>query len=116
MLEVFDWNQIEQAKSLGSCNIELESLEPFTAVERTVQLSSAKHGEKGEIRLRLLFTPEILYLLANVSSLVNVKWYLGVPLNDSTDIRLEIAQYGQQILGDNLIGLQVGNEPDLYAR
>ena len=116
LLEVFDWNQIEQAKSLGSCNIELESLEPFTAVERTFQLSSAKHGEKGEIRLRLLFTPEILYLLANVSSLVNVKWYLGVPLNDSTDIRLEIAQYGQQILGDNLIGLQVGNEPDLYAR
>ena len=64
----------------------------------------------------MLYTPEILYLLANVSSLVNVKWYLGVPLNDSTDIRLEIAQYGQQILGDNLIGLQVGNEPDLYAR
>ena len=60
LLEVFDWNQIEQAKSLGSCNIELESLEPFTAVERTVQLSSAKHGEKGEIRLRLLFTPEII--------------------------------------------------------
>ena len=55
-------------------------------------------------------------MLANVSSLVNVKWYLGVPLNDSTDIRLEIAEYGQRILGDNLLGLQVGNEPDLYAR
>ena len=48
--------------------------------------------------------------------MVNVKWYLGIPLNDTSDIRLEIAQYGQQILGDNLIGLQVGNEPDLYAR
>ncbi|RPD63414.1 glycoside hydrolase family 79 protein [Lentinus tigrinus ALCF2SS1-6] len=64
----------------------------------------------------LLYTPEILYLLANISSLVNVKWYLGVPLNDTANLRLEIAQYGEQILGDNLIGLQVGNEPDLYAR
>ena len=60
MLEVFDWNQIEQAKSLGSCRVELAELEPFTAVERTVSLSHAKHGEKGEIRLRLLFTPEII--------------------------------------------------------
>lgn len=25
----------------------------------------------------LLFTPELIYMLANVSSLVNVKWYLG---------------------------------------
>ena len=57
-----------------------------------------------------------MYLLANISSLVNVKWYLGVPLNDSQNLALEIAQYGEQILGDNLIGLQVGNEPDLYAR
>lgn len=55
-------------------------------------------------------------MLSNISALVNVKWYLGVPLNDSTDIRLEIAEYGQRILGDNLLGLQVGNEPDLYAR
>ncbi len=55
-------------------------------------------------------------MLANISSLVNVKWYLGVPLNDSANLALDIALYGQQILGDNLIGLQVGNEPDLYAR
>ncbi|KAI0742958.1 hypothetical protein C8Q80DRAFT_1273535 [Daedaleopsis nitida] len=64
----------------------------------------------------LLFTPEILYLLSNISALVNVKWYLGVPLNDTQNLALDIALYGQQILGDNLLGLQVGNEPDLYAR
>ncbi|KDQ55999.1 glycoside hydrolase family 79 protein [Jaapia argillacea MUCL 33604] len=64
----------------------------------------------------LLFTSEILYLLANVSSLVGVKWYLGVPFNDTTNLRLEIAESGEQILGGNLLGLQVGNEPDLYAR
>ena len=39
---------------------------------------------------------------------------LGIPFNDSVNWRLEIAEYGQQILGDNLLGLQAGNEPDFY--
>jgi hypothetical protein len=38
---------------------------------------------------------------------------LGIPFNDSVDWRLVIAEKGQQILGDNLLGLQAGNEPDL---
>ena len=58
----------------------------------------------------------MFYLLANISSLANVKWYLGVPLNDTSELHLEVAQYGEQFLGDNLLGLQVGNEPDLYER
>jgi hypothetical protein len=65
----------------------------------------------------LLFTTEVLYTLANISSLVNVKWYLGIPLNDSNpaNFRLGIAEDGYPILGENLLGFQVGNEPDLYA-
>jgi len=39
----------------------------------------------------------------------------GIPFNDS-NLRLEIAEYGQAILGNHLAGLQVANEPDLYAR
>jgi hypothetical protein len=54
-------------------------------------------------------------MLRNISSLVNVRWYLGVPFNDTSNFRLAIVEQGQQILGDYLIGLQVGNEPDLYA-
>jgi hypothetical protein len=54
-------------------------------------------------------------MLRNISSLVNVRWYLGIPFNDTSNFRLGIAEQGQQILGDYLIGLQVGNEPDLYA-
>ncbi|KAH9949508.1 tricalbin [Amylocystis lapponica] len=50
-LEVFDWNQIEQAKSLGTATIELASLEPFQATERSIVLSSSKHGEKGAVRI-----------------------------------------------------------------
>ena len=40
---------------------------------------------------------------------------LGIPFNDTVNWRLEIAEKGQQILGENLLGLQAGNEPDFYA-
>lgn len=63
----------------------------------------------------LIFTAEIIYMLGNISALANVKWYLGVPFNDTSNLRLQIAEVGEAVLGDNLIGLQVGNEPDLYA-
>ncbi|KAH9476924.1 Beta-glucuronidase [Psilocybe cubensis] len=62
----------------------------------------------------LVFTPELLYMLRNISSHVNVRWHLGVPFNDTSNFRLQIVEQGQEILGDYLIGLQVGNEPDLY--
>lgn len=61
------------------------------------------------------YTAEVFYLLGNVSALVNVYWYLGIPLNDSANLRMGIAEVGEAILGDKLIGFQVGNEPDLYS-
>lgn len=54
-------------------------------------------------------------MLGNVSSLVNVRWFLAISFNDTISLRLGIAEQGEQILGDNLIGLQVSNELDLYA-
>ncbi|KAI0369500.1 hypothetical protein BV20DRAFT_946072 [Pilatotrama ljubarskyi] len=63
----------------------------------------------------LLYTLELLYLLSNVSALVNAKWYLGIPMNDTSHLRLQIAEAADVILGDNVLGYQVGNEPDLYA-
>ncbi|KAL4069403.1 C2 domain-containing protein [Scleroderma citrinum] len=59
-VEVFDWNQLEQAKSLGVGRIQLDDLEPFVSVERFVTLSSEKHGEKGAVHIRMLFQPEII--------------------------------------------------------
>ncbi|KAH7918365.1 tricalbin, partial [Leucogyrophana mollusca] len=59
-VEVFDWNQVEQAKSLGSGRIELADIEPFQAAEKIITLSSEKHGEKGEVHLRMTFRPEII--------------------------------------------------------
>ena len=57
---MFDWNQIEQSKSLGEAKIELADLEPFVSVERELPLTHAKHGEKGRVSLRLMFQPEII--------------------------------------------------------
>ncbi|KAH7883879.1 C2 domain-containing protein [Phlebopus sp. FC_14] len=59
-VEVFDWNQLEQSKSLGFGQIRLDDLEPFQGTERVIPLSSEKYGEKGQVHLRMLFQPEII--------------------------------------------------------
>jgi Ca2+-dependent lipid-binding protein len=59
-VEIFDWNQIEAAKSIGVAKIELSDVEPFQAVERSLKLVINKLGEKGQIRVRLVFQPEII--------------------------------------------------------
>jgi hypothetical protein len=41
--------------------------------------------------------------------------YPGIPFNDTSNLRLGIADLGEQVLGDNLLAYQVGNEPDLYV-
>ena len=38
----------------------------------------------------------------------------GIPFND-TNWRFQTSEFGQEILGDYLLGLQAGNEPDYYA-
>ncbi|CAE6534959.1 unnamed protein product [Rhizoctonia solani] len=59
LLEVFDWNQIGGAESLGSSNIDIAGLVSFEDTVRHVPLSSRKHGEKGIIQIRLLFRPQV---------------------------------------------------------
>jgi len=80
----------------------------------------------------LAYTPDLLVLMSNISALTSTRWYLGehrhlfpflrssttmlgIPFFNSTPFNLAIVDYGLQILGDNLIGFQAGNEPDLYA-
>ncbi|KAG6877506.1 hypothetical protein C0993_006562 [Termitomyces sp. T159_Od127] len=55
--------------------------------------------------------------MANISTHVNVLWFIGVPfLLQDTATRLAITDKGYQILGDHLRGIHIGNEPDLYQR
>jgi hypothetical protein len=63
----------------------------------------------------VLYTADMFYLMGNVSNLAKVQWYLGIPFNDTSNLRLEIAEQGDAILGNNILGYQLGNEPDLYA-
>ena len=52
--------------------------------------------------------------MANISEELPVKWFIGVPFNDTENPRLLMGELAEKILGDNLIGMQLGNEPDLY--
>ncbi|KAH7922605.1 glycoside hydrolase family 79 protein [Leucogyrophana mollusca] len=76
-------------------------------------------GDTGDVTQTpaLLYTAEVLNLLGNISALVDVKWFLGIPFNDTNNLRLGIAEVGEAVLSGPgyLLGFQVGNEPDLYA-
>ncbi|KAJ3506310.1 hypothetical protein NLJ89_g6943 [Agrocybe chaxingu] len=63
----------------------------------------------------VLYTIDMFYMANNISSMLNVKWFCGIPFNDSVNWRLTIAEEAQNILGDNLLALQAGNEPDFYV-
>ncbi|KAG5722733.1 hypothetical protein E4T56_gene7377 [Termitomyces sp. T112] len=63
----------------------------------------------------LIYTPDLLYMMANISALVNIHWFVGIPfLINDTATRLAITQQAYEILGHRLMGIQIGNEPDLY--
>lgn len=62
------------------------------------------------------YTVDFFYMMGNISSLLpDLGWYLGIPFNQTDPFRLEIAELSYSILGDKLLGLQAGNEPDFYA-
>jgi Ca2+-dependent lipid-binding protein len=67
---VFDWNQIEQAKLLGTAKVNLEDLESFQGTERICRLTSPKLGEKGEIRLQMTFQPEMVAKARKATSII----------------------------------------------
>lgn len=59
----------------------------------------------------LTFSEDLFYAMNNISSLVGVGWYFGLPFLNATNIPA-IATAATTILGNNLLGLQLGNEPD----
>ncbi|KAG8743857.1 hypothetical protein FRC10_011325 [Ceratobasidium sp. 414] len=59
------------------------------------------------------FTQDLFYAMNSISQLVAAEWYVGLPFLNTTYIPA-IAQAAQDILGTNLVGMQLGNEPDVY--
>ncbi|KAJ7301198.1 glycoside hydrolase family 79 protein [Mycena albidolilacea] len=60
------------------------------------------------------FSRDLLYMMRNISSFVNVHWFLGIPWFVTQLFDTKIITASQEILGDYLLGLQAGNEPDMY--
>ncbi|KAF7290147.1 Glyco-hydro-79C domain-containing protein [Mycena indigotica] len=61
------------------------------------------------------YTTDMLYLMRNVSSFVNVHWFLGIPWFVTKPFDTAIVTASDLILGDYLLGLQASNEPDMYV-
>lgn len=61
------------------------------------------------------FTLDLFKAMAEITKLVNVKWFFGIPfINVDADGNAGlVVQNARQFLGNNLLGLQLANEPDL---
>lgn len=53
---------------------------------------------------------DLLYTLNNMSALLDIQWYLGLPFSYPLNISgiSELTGVFEQVLGDNLIALQLG--------
>ncbi|CAE6505796.1 unnamed protein product [Rhizoctonia solani] len=66
----------------------------------------------------IYFSPELIYSMKNVSSLIPTEYYFGLNWIDPNNFTnsVLVAETVENILGDDLLALQLGNEPDLYDR
>ncbi|KAG8713839.1 hypothetical protein FRC09_018270, partial [Ceratobasidium sp. 395] len=64
------------------------------------------------------FSPDLVVMLANVAKLVKTEIFLGLNFDNFKDPSNAVlyAALAEQTLGNNLKGLALGNEPDLYDR
>ncbi|CEL63639.1 hypothetical protein RSOLAG1IB_10917 [Rhizoctonia solani AG-1 IB] len=64
------------------------------------------------------FSPELIKMLANIANMVKSEIYLGLNFMDLDDISNQVAfaAMAEEMLGSNLHGIALGNEPDLYDR
>lgn len=100
---------------LGGNTQEFATLVPELPDGRT--FGKEESGSRQTTRTpAVLYTVDMFYMMNNISALLPIKWFLGIPFNDSVNWRLDIAEHGHRILGDNLLGMQAGNEPDFYQQ
>ncbi|KAF8320471.1 tricalbin [Clavulina sp. PMI_390] len=72
VVEVFDWDQVGSSDELGAAKIDLSTLEPMESREVTLPLVSPKYGQKGEIKLGFVFTPQIVARTRKATSTFSV--------------------------------------------
>ncbi|KAL1408872.1 hypothetical protein Q8F55_005686 [Vanrija albida] len=90
-------------------------LQPFADGDAVDKI---KQGPKVTSTPIVSYSLDLLYMMANVTSLVGTDWFFGLPFNESTikthDAAL-VAKTAENVLGSKLRALSLGNEPDLYA-
>ncbi|KAJ9114611.1 hypothetical protein QFC22_005484 [Naganishia vaughanmartiniae] len=74
----------------------------------------------GTVTPTINYSPDIFYMMSNISSTVDAHWFFGLSFNQSAVETMSpnvplVAQTAQQMLGYHLLGLQLSNEPDLYT-
>ncbi|KAF8324445.1 uncharacterized protein EI90DRAFT_2934654 [Cantharellus anzutake] len=71
----------------------------------------------GTITPEVNIALDLFYAMSNISTFVDVQWYAGLPFAAPLNLSgiATMTAYAEQVLGDNLIALQLGNEPDLYV-
>lgn len=95
-----------------------ESAELVSSLPNGTMLAKDTNNTSGPTSTPPLeYTLDLLYTMGNISKLTNTHWYLGIPFINANvqNVSLAIMEHGQSILGNHLIGMQAGNEPDLYA-
>ncbi|KAG9127513.1 hypothetical protein FRC07_012800 [Ceratobasidium sp. 392] len=65
----------------------------------------------------VVFTEDLLIMMKAIGDLVNANFYFGLNFKnpDNETNAVLVAKTSENILGDRLLGLQLGNEPDLYG-
>jgi hypothetical protein len=61
----------------------------------------------------LTISEDLLYAMSNITSLVDVEWYFGLPFLNEQEIP-DVIDKATSILGTSLLGFQMANEPDIY--
>ena len=99
---------------VGGNTQETATLVPHTSDRKMITKDQQSTSKPTQTPI-LDFMADLIYILGNISALTNTKWYLGILFNDASNLRLKIAEVGEAVLGEHLIGLQAGNEPNLYV-
>ncbi|KAK7018564.1 Glyco-hydro-79C domain-containing protein [Favolaschia claudopus] len=63
----------------------------------------------------LEYRRDLLVMMGKISQLVNIHWFVGIPWFVTTPFATAIVKAADEELGDHLLGLQAGNEPDMYT-
>ncbi|EUC64409.1 glycoside hydrolase family 79 protein [Rhizoctonia solani AG-3 Rhs1AP] len=90
-----------------------DSIPNYGVVSKQKQAGATTPTETPDV----VFSSDLLTMMKNIGDLVDANFYFGLnffnPDNETNAVL--VAQTAEKILGDRLLGFQLGNEPDLYG-